>query len=314
MGSQSGWPTTRHCAPMPYRPPHALPRRFRRPALLIAGCGDVGLRVASLLHPRWRVHALTATSARHATLRAAGARPLPCGNLDHPGSLRRLAGLATRVLHLAPPAPQGDDDPRTRHLLQALSRSGTTRCLVYGGTTGVYGDCRGALVDETRPVAPRTARARRRVDAERQVRAFGQRPGRRVTLLRIPGIYAADREGGPRQRLLRGTPALRAEDDVYTNHIHADDLARACVLALLRGTAQRVINVCDDTESKLGDYLDRAAELYGLPRPARISRQEAEAILPPMTMSFLGESRRLRNGRLKRELRLRLRHPTLSRD
>lgn len=288
----------------------ARPRRFRRPALLIAGCGDVGLRVARLLRPHWRILALTSSSARHPVLRAAGAVPL-AGNLDTPATLRRLAGLAARVLHLAPPPPEGETDMRTRHLLQALSRSAAVRCVVYASTTGVYGDCGGARFDETRPVAPGTPRARRRVDAERAVRAFGRRAGRRASVLRVPGIHAADRDGGPRQRLLRGTPVLRTEDDVYTNHIHADDLARACVLALLRGRAQRVVHVCDDTDLKMGDYFDLAADLHGLPRPQRVTRAQAQALFTPLTMSFLGESRRLLNGRLKVELRLRLRHPGL---
>jgi nucleoside-diphosphate-sugar epimerase len=132
-----------------------------------------------------------------------------------------------------------------------------------------------------------------------------------VTLLRIPGIYAGDRAGGhPRDRLARGAPVLRAADDVYTNHIHADDLARACVAALHRGAPQRVLHVCDDTDLKMGDYFDLAADLCALPRPPRIAREEAAAQMSPMQLSFMGESRRLLNGRLKRELRLRLRYPT----
>ena len=134
-----------------------------------------------------------------------------------------------------------------------------------------------------------------------------------MTLLRIPGIYAGDRPGGhPRERLARGTPVLRPEDDVYTNHIHADDLARACVAALLRGGRQRVVNVCDDTDLRMGDYMDLAADLCGLPRPPRMLRAEAAAMLSPMQLSFMGESRRLLNHRLKRELKLRLHHPTVA--
>jgi nucleoside-diphosphate-sugar epimerase len=162
-------------------------------------------------------------------------------------------------------------------------------------------------------VAPATDRGLRRVDAETRLRAFGLATGAAVTLLRIPGIYAGDRPGGhPRERLARGTPVLRAEDDVYTNHIHADDLARACVAALLRGGRQRVVNVCDDTDLRMGDYFDLAADLCGLARPPRLSRAEAAAVLSPMQLSFMGESRRLLNHRLKQELKLRLRHPTVA--
>lgn len=277
--------------------------------LLIIGCGDVGLRVLRQLAGRWRVFALTSSPARAAALRAAGAVPL-LGNLDDPATLARLAGLADRVLHLAPPAPEGRTDARTRALLGALGRK-PPAVLVYASTTGIYGDCGGALIDETRAPNPGTDRARRRVDAEAQLRAFGRRHGTRVGLLRIPGIYARDREGGhPRERLARGMPVLRREEDVFTNHIHADDLARACVLALLRGLPQRAVNVCDDSQLRMGDYFDLAADLAGLPRPERISRDEAAARLSPMQLSFWQESRRIGNRRLKQELRVRLRYPT----
>jgi nucleoside-diphosphate-sugar epimerase len=284
----------------------------RRPTLLIVGCGDIGLRVLPLVRPGWRVLALTSNAARLGELRALGATPL-LGNLDQPQTLGRLGGLADAVLHLAPPPLQGATDPRTRALLRALARGGRVQRLVYGSTSGVYGDGAGACFDETRAVAPGTDRARRRVDAEAQLRWFGRRSGVCVTVLRIPGIYASNREGGhPRERLARGTAVLAAEDDVYTNHIHADDLARACVAALYRGRPQRVLHASDDTQLKMGDYFDLAADLSGLPRPPRITRDEARQQLSPMLLSFMSESRRLLNGRLKAELRLRLRYPTVA--
>ena len=290
---------------------NAQPSAFKRPRLLIVGCGDVGLRVVKLLRGRWRLIALTSSPARCADLRAAGVLPL-LGNLDDAATLNRLAGLADVVLHLAPPPGQGARDPRTAALLQALARKGRVRRIVYASTTGVYGDCSGARFDETRSVNPQTDRARRRVDAERRLRWYGLAFGARVTLLRIPGIYALDRPGGdPRERLARGTPVLQAEDDVFTNHIHADDLARACVAALRRGLPQRVVHVCDDNTLKMGDYFDLVAQLTGMPRPPRISRQQAMQQLSPMQMSFLGESRSLSNLRMKNDLRVRLRYPTI---
>jgi nucleoside-diphosphate-sugar epimerase len=284
---------------------------FKRPRLLIVGCGDVGLRVVKLLRARFRLIALTSNPERVAALRAAGAVPL-VGNLDAPATLARLAGLADAVLHLAPPPHTGDTDSRTRQLLQALARQGRVRRIVYASTSGVYGDCGGARIDETRARKPASARALRRVDAEQRLRWYGRAFGARVSLLRIPGIYALDREGGdPRVRVARGTPVLAAADDVFTNHIHADDLARACVAALFRGAPQRALNVCDETELKMGDYFDRVAELHGLPRPPRITRAEAALQMSPMQLSFMNESRRLSNQRMQRELRLRLRYPTV---
>ena len=293
----------------------ALPSRFRRPRLLIVGCGDVGQRVAAQLPPGVRVLALTSSPERLASLRARGITPLQ-GNLDQPATLRRLSGLATRVLHLAPPPsenlPDWRRDPRTLALLRALRLRSLPQALVYGSTSGVYGDCAGEWVSEVRAVNPGTPRAQRRVDAEQQLRFFGRASGTRVHALRIPGIYAPDREGGtPRPRLLKGTAVLQAEDDVYTNHIHANDLARACIAALWRGLPQRITNVSDDTELKMGDYFDMAADLYGLPRPPRLSRSTAQQQLPLMLLSFMGESRRLDNSRLQRELRVPLHYPTV---
>ena len=292
--------------------PSPAAARFKRPTLLIVGCGDVGLRVVRLLRGRWRLLAFTSSPARCAALRAAGAVPL-VGNLDAPATLARLAGLADAVLHLAPPPNSGATDPRTANLLHALARKPGLQRIVYGSTSGVYGDCAGARFDETRAVAPASDRARRRVDAEQRLRVFGRTTGARVTVLRIPGIYAGDREGGhPRERVARGTPVLVAHDDVFTNHIHADDLARACVAALYRGLPQRVVHASDDTEMKMADYFDLAADMAGLPRPPRVTRAQAASSLSTMQMSFMGESRRLVNTRLKRELRLRLHHPTVA--
>ncbi|KLN56837.1 SDR family oxidoreductase [Variovorax paradoxus] len=296
-------------------PSGALPARFRRERLLIVGCGDVGQRVARSLLGRVQLVALTSSSARVPALRVAGIRPL-VGDLDDPATLRRLAGVATRVLHLAPPARDGGAswwrDQRTTALARALRLRSVPLAFVYGSTSGVYGDCGGARVSETRPVRPDTPRAHRRVDAERAVRWLGRSAGVRASILRIPGIYAPDREGGtPRQRLARGPPVLRREDDVFTSHIHADDLARACVAALFRGRPQRIVHASDDTELRMGDYIDLAADLYGMPRPPRVAREEAQRQLPLQLLSFMGESRRLDNTRLKRELRVRLAHPTV---
>ena len=280
-------------------------------SLLIVGCGDVGLRVVRALGGRLRVFALTSSPDRRDALREAGVQPI-VGNLDDPASLGRLAGLADAVLVLAPPPSTGHTDPRLRALLAALSRRTTPARVVYASTTGVYGDCRGELVSETRPLNATTDRSRRRVDAESQLRAWGRATGVRVSVLRIPGIYASDREGGrPQDRVKRGTPVLAAEDDGYTNHIHADDLARACIAALWRGRPQRVVQVCDDSDLKTGDWYDLVADLSGLPRPPRVARAQAGEQFSAAQWSFLNETRRLSNARMKRELRLTLTRPTI---
>jgi nucleoside-diphosphate-sugar epimerase len=285
---------------------------MRRPTLLIVGCGDVGLRVLRLLRGRMRVIALTSSVQRVAALRAEGAVPL-VGNLDDAATLGRLATLADGVLHLAPPPTQGDTDPRTAALLHALARSTRVRRIVYASTSGVYGDAGGARFDETRAVRPATPRALRRVDAEARVRHHGRAFGVTTSVLRIPGIYALDREGGdPRERVQRGAPLLADADDVYTNHIHADDLARVCVAALFRGAPQRIYHASDDSALKMGEHFDTVADAFGLPRAPRLSRDALRAAVSPMQWSFMSESRRLDNTRLHRELGLRLRYPTPS--
>jgi len=289
----------------------ALPARFRRPRVLIVGCGDVGVRAAGLLKNASRVYALTSSESRVAHLQQQGIAALR-GNLDEPASLRRLAGVASHIIHMAPPPLQGRSDPRTRALVQALLLRSSPQAVVYGSTSGVYGDCAGALINETQLVNPQTDRAHRRVDAEAWLNAWGSRGIPRISVLRIPGIYALDREGGtPRERLQRGTPVLQATDDVYTNHIHADDLARATVLALWRGKTLRPLHVSDDSDVLMGDYMNWAADLWQLPRPPRISREQAQTALPAMALSFMSESRRMQNQRLKTELRMKLRYPTV---
>ena len=289
----------------------ALPARFRRPRVLIVGCGDVGLRVAGLLKASSRLMALTSSSLRVETLQRRGITPM-LGDLDKPQTLRRLAGVATHVVHMAPPPLEGHTDPRTRALVLALRLRSLPSSMVYGSTTGVYGDCEGEWIDETRRLQPQTARAQRRVNAQDWVNHLGKSGYPRTQVLRIPGIYALDREGGtPRERLLRGTPVLQAHEDVYTNHIHADDLARATVLALWRGRPLRAMNVCDNTDMKMGDYMESVAKMWNLQEPARISREQAQLQLSPMVMSFLNESRRIRSARLAQELGLRLLYPTV---
>lgn len=278
--------------------------------LLIIGCGDVVRRALPWLVRRYRVFA-TARDARTASsLRASGVVPL-YADLDKADSLDRLAGIGTLVLHSAPPQEQGLLDMRTRRLLAALAKGPMLPLrIIYIGTSGVYGDCRGQWVAESHRLQAQTPRAKRRLDAERCLRSFGQRNGVAISILRAPGIYAADRL--PLERIKRRDPVLCSEEDVYTNHIHAADLAHAAALSLARGRPCRIYNACDDSSLKMGDYFDLVADTFGLPRPPRASRPEVQQRLTPMALSFMQESRRLTNSRLKRELRVRLLYPMVA--
>lgn len=278
-------------------------KKSGKPRLMIVGCGDIGMRIIRLLGGRFRIFAVARQIDRIDELRAAGAIPL-IADLDRPASLARLTRLASMVIHLAPPQSDGATDERTRNLAAVLPAHAN---LVYVSTSGVYGDCGGALVEETHAVNPQNARARRRVDAEQTLRGWARRSGSRLAILRVPGIYAAGRL--PIERLTKGTPALQQQDDAYTNHIHADDLARIAVLALLRGAPCRVYHAVDDSDMKMGEYFDAVAQEFKLPKPQRLPREELKKQVSPLLWSFMAESRRLTNRRIKGELGVRLRYP-----
>lgn len=273
--------------------------------ILIVGFGDVAERLVRFYGDQAEFVGLVRRPERVAALRALGVMPY-VGDLDEPASLARLPRV-DGVFHFAPPPADGKTDPRTARLLHALGRR-RPGALVYISTSGVYGDCGGKWVAETRPVAPINGRAVRRVDAERQLRAWGRKQGVQVTILRAPGIYAADRL--PLERIKRGTPALVAKDDSYTNHIHADDLARLAWAALFRGRGQRIYHAVDAHPLKMADWFDSCADAFGLPRPPRVKRAEAEKVLSEALLSFLRESRQLSNARTARELRMKYRYPT----
>ena len=315
--------------------------------LLIIGCGDVAVRALPALTQDWSVTAVMRSAPAEALRQRFSAYAVHWlqADLDDPLSLQRaLQGLplqADALLHSAPPPVpavpmhgQGSShsqDSRTRQLLQVLTsavnavektgdnnsdKTAATlpRHLVYISTSGVYGDCAGALVDESHALQPTTARALRRVDAEQQLSAWTTQHARVLTVLRAPGIYAADRL--PLERLRAGTPVLNEADDVYTNHIHAEDLAAMVVRALQLGrtTPQRVagvFNASDDRAMHMGAWFDLVADRQGLPRPPRVARAQAAGCIPPMMLSFMNESRRLDNRRIKQAFDLQLRYPTV---
>lgn len=274
--------------------------------LLIVGCGDIARRTIPLLKSHYRIHALIRNNVQRDMLRAQGVTPI-LGDLDDRASLSRLAGLADVVLHLAPPPNTGVKDTRTSHLLSALSQDRLPKRLIYISTSGVYGDCGGEYVNETHRLNPQSARAKLRVSAENQIRAWARRNQVSASILRVSGIYAADRL--PLERLRSGTPTIAAAEDSYTNLIHADDLARIIVAALNRGKPNRVYHASDDSEMKMGDYFDAVADARCMPRPPRISRAEAQKVLPESLLSFMNESRRLKNARIKQELKVKLLYP-----
>lgn len=281
--------------------------------VLIIGCGDIALRLVrqqresgASRNAGVQFYALNRSSSRIPLLREMGIRPL-AGDLDDRRRLLRLAGMADVVLHFAPPQGEGQVDWRTRHLLAALAMGTHPTRMVYISTTGVYGDCAGAWVEETRPVRPGSARARRRWDAEQQLRAWAIRTGARLHILRVPGIYT--RERLPEARVRQGLPALFPEVDIHTNHIHAEDLARLAWRAVFRARPQRLYNAVDNSGLKMGDWFDCVADHLGVPRPPRLSYEAVMAAVTPAMRTFLNESRRVSNRRIRDELGFRFCYP-----
>jgi hypothetical protein len=299
----------------------------RKLAILIVGAGDVAKRLAtSRVASRARWLGVSRSMPSKEALRTVGILPID-GDLDRRTSLARAAALsrsAHATIYLAPPPNMGEDDVRIKRWLAAVStqpsRSSHSRRNrahkkitrrpaslrnVYVSTTGVYGDRAGDWVNECSVVRAQSARAKRRVAAEKRTRKSRKFRG---SILRVPGIYAQSRL--PIERLQERVPTLIDSEDVFTNHIHADDLAHAVWLTLFRGRAQRVYNIVDDASLKMGEYFDAVADALSLPKPPRLSRSELAQHVTPMMLSFMSESRRIRNDRMKKELRMRLRFAT----
>lgn len=282
--------------------------------LLIIGCGDIALRTVPLLQKKYRVFGLFRNKDNARRFRTYGVIPI-LGDLDHPASLKKIAGIAQIILHLAPPPRQCTKDVRTAHLLSALSKRTKgyhtilPQRLIYISTSGVYGDCKGDMIDETRPVNPKSDRAKRRINAETQIRKWGIRNHCAVSILRVPGIYAENRL--PLKRIRECLPAYIPSEDSYTNHIHANDLARIIYAATQRGKPGRIYNTTDNTQMKMGNYFDLVADHFNLPRPPRIPRKQAIERISPGMLSFMNESRIISNARMKKELQIDLCYPTV---
>lgn len=280
---------------------------MHRPAHLIIGCGDIGLRVAArLLQAGQAVTGVVGSPASIARLQAqqVGALLLDLDQQAPPDG--------EQVYWLAPPPGAGDYDPRLQRWLQSLAPA--PRKIVYLSTSGVYGDCEGRWIDEDEPLKPQTDRGRRRLDAERCLAELAARSGSSYCIVRVPGIYGPGRL--PVERLRRGLPVVRDHDDPaqrrWTNRIHAEDLADAVLAAMQHGRQGAAYNISDGHPSTMGDYFSRCARLLGLPEPPQISLEQARSALNPAMLSFLEESKRLRNTRMVEELGVRLRYPDIA--
>lgn len=276
--------------------------------MIILGCGYLGRALTQRLRERGEaVIGVVRTPESAAAVAEAGGEPL---QLDLTrADLKALAPAGKQVFHLAPPPNDEERDALTAHLIESFWGIGHPRRLVYVSTTGVYGDCGGAWVDESREPQPTAGRALRRWDAEQQLRRWSRDSGAELVILRVAGIYACDRL--PLARIRSRQPVVRADEAPWSNRIHADDLTSVCERAMDRAPAGALYNVCDGHPSTMTDYFCRVADAAGLPQPPQIPLAEADGKVSAGMLSYLKESRRLSNRRMLAELDLQLRYPTL---
>ncbi len=280
-----------------------------RRQIFIVGCGYVGMAVA--LRERERgahVRALARSSASVGRLQAARIEAV-AGDLDDPHSLQALRLAGACVYYFAPPPSTGISDPRMDAFLEALRPHAPPARLVLISTTGVYGGCGGQWIDEQRPPNPQTDRARRRLAAERALQAWGEEVGVPIMILRVAGIYGPERL--PIERLQKGLPVLSERESPWSNRVHVDDLVSACLAAADCDHAGCLYNISDGHPTTMTDYFNRVADAVGLPRPLQVSLQQAKSALSAEMLSYLSESRRLDNTRMRNELGVVLRYPTL---
>jgi nucleoside-diphosphate-sugar epimerase len=276
----------------------------------IVGCGDIGTRLAlGYIADGVSVTGIVRSSKRLERLAGAGIHGVRI-DLDQPSNSIKLIE-SSQLFYFTPPPPRGDKDTRVRQFIEGLCKPGIPERVVYLSTTGVYGDCQGEWVDETRSPAPLADRAKRRLDAEQCWLAWSEETGSSVVILRVAGIYGPGKL--PLERLRSGQPMVSEEDAPITNHIHSLDLVKIARIAMQRGVPGEVYNVCDGSPEPMTRYFNQVADFLGLPRPPLISLEEAQQRLSPGMRAYLRESRRLSNHKLINELGVELDYPDLKR-
>lgn len=276
----------------------------------IAGCGDIGRRVAR----RWQAKGLPVTGLVNSTssLNTLKERKVKAVQVDLDDESPVFPALAANSLiyYFVPPPSQGVVDSRCQHFLLALSAQVVKpKRIVVISTTGIYGDCGGALINEEQPANPMVDRARRRYDMEQQLKHWCEQHAVELIILRVGGIYGPQRL--PIKRVREGIPVLDEVLAPKTNRIHEEDLADICVAAARVDFDFRIYNVSDGSNSNMTEYFYILADHFNLPRPPAVDWQEAERVMSKGMLSYLKESRRIDNARMLKELEITLSYPSL---
>jgi len=273
----------------------------------IIGCGDIGRRVAGLYQKN--------TDSIYGVVRSSESLSI-CTQQNIEGIQIDLSDeydlplnqfKQSDVFYFAPPPSEGIDDPTLEKFLNTIE--GLPRRIVLISTTGVYGDSKGEWIDENTPVNPTVDRAKRRYAAEQLLQSWANKYDAEFMILRVPGIYALDRL--PLARLKKELPVVQESEAGYTNRIHADDLAQICKKAMESTDKNQLYNATDGSPSTITDYFNQVADYSGLPRPPQITMQQAEQTLSTGMVSYLRESRRIRNDKILKSFNIKLKFPDL---
>jgi len=240
--------------------------------LLIFGLGYTGKAIArAALDAGWHVEA----TGRDGSLR-----------FDNAPALGAALERADAILSSVPPA-EGLDP-----VLEAYGGSLQGKALAYLSSTGVYGDCGGAWVDESAPVVGKGGTGRRaaRAQADAAWLAMG------AQVFRLPGIYGPTRSAFDRLREGRAH-RVNLPEQIFSR-VHVEDIACAVLLALESHAPAGAYNLADDLPAPQNAVIEEACRLSGLPLPPLLSPQD----VPPASRAFYAENRRVANGKAKRVL------------
>ncbi len=264
--------------------------------LLSLGHGYTARELARQLAPKgWRIIA----TSRSADTPQAGVDLRLWPGSDLTDAFEKATYLLTSI------APTGAGDPVLNALSDQIAAAPNLRWIGYLSTTAVYGDHAGGWVDETTPLNPTTKRGEWRVAAERAWQAFAQKQSLNLHIFRLAGIYGPGR--GPFAKLRTGTARRIVKPGQVFSRIHVEDIAQTLAASMARPNPGAIYNVCDDDPAPPQDVLAYAADLLGMTIPPAEDWDTAD--MTPMARSFYGESKRVRNDRIKTDLGVKLKYP-----
>lgn len=278
---------------------------------LIIGCGYVGEKVAlqlMQLESNHNVYATVGSSSKAATLTIQGIKTQAINFDAEDITALTIPREPYRLLYLVPPSREGEKDTRLQRVLNILQTRPPVH-FVYMGTSGVYGDCQGDWVNESRIPNPTSEPSKRRLHAEKIVDRWSATQQCSRTLLRVSAIYGPERL--PIKRIREGRPAVNADESAWSNRVHIEDLTTICIKALAREGLNEIFNVSDGHPTTSEEFISTIARALGMPLPSSISLKQALCEATPAQRIYLTESRRLDNRLLLQKLDLRLRFPTI---